>query len=92
MRENFPLAIAAVLIIFSFGIVTLFVSVELIESKTSDEINLQQFDDIVSNATEIAMETRNQTKYHLLQFFNNTSDAIRNNTELQRFQQLWENP
>ena len=67
MRENLPISLAAVVIIFSFGIVMLFVSIEVIEDKTSQEIELQEIPNILGN-------------------------ALQNTTQVQTFQQLWENP
>jgi ABC-type amino acid transport substrate-binding protein len=90
LRDNFPLAVAATVIILSFGIVILFVTVGILESNTSQEIKLQQIDKLFDNATVIVKETQNATKYELLQFFNKTSDAIKNNPELQQLQQQWE--
>lgn len=89
MRDNFSLAVAAIVSILSFGIVILFVTVGILENNTK-EIKLQQIDKLIYNATVIAKETQNTTKYQLLQFFNNTSDAIKNNTEIQQFRQQWE--
>ena len=90
MRDNFPLAVAATVSILSFGIVILFVTVGILEKKSTDEIQLQHFEDFIDNATVIAKETQNATKYELLQLINRTSDAIRNNPELQQLQQQWE--
>lgn len=90
MRNNFPLAVAATVSILSFGIVILFVTVGILEKKAPDEIKLQQIDKLIYNATVIAKETQNATKYELLQFFNKTSDTIRNNPEFQQLQQQWE--
>ena len=90
MRDNFPLAVAAILIIFSFGIVILFVTAGLIENNTSGEIKLQQIEGIIQNATDIAQDTQNATKYELKQILNKTSTALRENPEIQRFQQQWE--
>ena len=89
MRDNFPLAVAATVSLLSFGIVILFVTVGILESNTQ-EIKLQQIDKLFDNATVIAKETQNATKYELLQFINRTSDVIRNNPELQQLQQQWE--
>ena len=91
MRDNFPLAVAATVSILSFGIVILFVTVGILEKKSTDEIQLQHIDNLLGNATVIAKETQNATKYELLQFFNKTSDAIKNNHELLRLQQQFEN-
>ncbi|MFI5405530.1 MAG: hypothetical protein ACHQ1D_03335 [Nitrososphaerales archaeon] len=90
MRDNFSLAVAGTVSILSFGIVILFVTVGILESHTSQEIKLQEIDKLFDNATIIAKETQNTTKYELLQFFNKTSDAIKNNPELQQLQQQWE--
>ena len=90
MRDNFPLAIAATVSILSFGIVILFVTVGILEKQSTDEIKLQHFENLLDNATEIAKETQNATKYELLQLINKTSDAIKNNPELQQLQQQWE--
>ena len=89
MRDTFPLAIAATVIILSFGIVILFVTVGILESNTQ-EIKLQQIDKLFDNATVIAKETQNATKHDLLQFFNKTSNAIKNNPEFQQLQQQLE--
>jgi len=89
LRDNFPLAVAATVSLLSFGIVILFVTVGILESNTQ-EIKLQQIDKLFDNATVIAKETQNATKYELLQFINRTSDVIRNNPELQQLQQQWE--
>ena len=86
------MSLAAVVIIFSFGIVMLFMSVEIIEDKTSQEIELQEIPNILGNANEIISDTRNATKYELKNFINNTSAALQNTTQVQKFQQLWENP
>lgn len=80
------------MIVLSFGIVILFVSVGLIEDKTSNEIDLQEIPNIIGNANEIVTDTRNATKYELINFFNKTSNALQNSTEVQQFQQLWDNP
>ena len=90
MRDNFPLAVAATVSILSFGIVVLFVTVGILEKKSTDEIELQHLEDFIDNATVIAKETQNATKYELLQLINRTSDVIRNNQELQQLQQQWE--
>ena len=90
MRDNFPLAIAATVSILSFGIVILFVTVGILEKKAPDEIKLQQIDKLIDNATVIAKETQNATMHELLQFFNKTSDTIKNNREFQQLQQQWE--
>jgi len=90
LRDNFPLAVAATVSILSFGIVILFVTVGILEKKATDEIKLQHIDNLLDNATVIAKETQNATKYELLQFFNKTSDAIKNSPELQRLQQQFE--
>ena len=90
MHDNFSLAVAATVSILSFGIVILFVTVGILETHPQ-EIKLQQIDKLIDNATVIAKETQNATKYQLLQFFNNTSDAIKNNPEIQHFQQQFEN-
>ena len=90
MRDNFPLAIAATVIILSFGIVILFVTVGILEKKIPDEIELQHIEDLIDNATVITKETQNATKYELLQFINRTSDVIRNNPEFQQLQQQLE--
>ncbi len=84
------MAVAATLIIFSFGIVVLFVTVGIIENQTSSEIELQHIEGFIENATEIAKEAQNATKYELKQFLNKTSDALRNNPEILRYQQQWE--
>jgi len=91
LRDNIPLAISATVILFSFGIVILFVTVGILEKKSPDEIQLQHLEDIIDNATVIAKETQNATKQELLQFFNKTSDTIRNSPELQQFLQQFEN-
>ena len=91
MRDNFPLAVAATVSILSFGIVILFVTVSILEKKSTDEIHLQHIDSLLDNVTGIAKDTQNATKYELLQFFNKTSDAIKNNPELLRLQQQFEN-
>jgi len=91
MRDNIPLAISAIVILFSFGIIILFVTISIIEKKGVDEIELQHIDNIIDNATVIAKETQNTTKHELLQFFNKTSDAIKNNPEFQQFRQQFEN-
>ena len=90
MRDNFPLAIAATVSILSFGIVILFVTVGILEKQSTDEIKLQHFENLLDNATEIAKETQNATKYELLQLINRTSNIIKNNPELQQLQQQWE--
>jgi len=90
LRDNFPLAVAATVSILSFGIVILFVTVGILEKKAPDEIELQHIEDLIDNVTVIAKETQNATKYELLQFFNKTSDALKNNPELQQLQQQWE--
>ena len=84
--------LAATVVILSFGIIILFVTVGLIEGKTPDDIELQEIPQLLGNANEIVTDTRNATKYELIQFFNMTVDAINNSTELQSFQQLWEKP
>ena len=89
MRENFPLAVAATLIMLSFGIVVLFVAAGIIENETSGEIELQHIESLFENATEIAKDTQNSTKYELRQLFNKTSDALRNNPDIIKFQQQW---
>ena len=86
------MSIAATVIILSFGIIILFISVEIIEDKTSTDIELQEIPNLIGNVNEYVTDTRNATKYELIKFFNVTSDAINNSTELQNFQQLWENP
>jgi hypothetical protein len=91
LRENIPLAISATVILFSFGIIILFVTVSILEKKSSDEIELQHIENLIDNATVIAKETQKATKHELLQFFNKTSDAIRNSPELQQFRQQFEN-
>ncbi len=90
MQDNFPLVVAATVSILSFGIVFLFLTVSLLEKHTSQEIQLQNIDKLFDNATSIAKETGNATKYELFQLLNNTSDVFRNNPELQRLQQQWE--
>jgi len=90
LHDNFPLAVAATVSILSFGIVILFVTVGILEKQSTDEIKLQHFENLLDNATEIAKETQNATKYELLQLINKTSDSIRNNPELQQLQQQWE--
>jgi len=90
LRDNFPLAIAATVSILSFGIVILFVTVGILEKQSTEEIKLQHFKHLLDNATEIAKETQNATKYELLQLINKTSEAIKNNPELQQLQQQWE--
>lgn len=92
MRENLSLSLAAIVIVMAFGIIILFVSVELIEDKTSTEIELQEIPNLLGNANEIVTDTRNATKYELINFFNSTSNALQNNTEVQKLQQLWEKP
>jgi hypothetical protein len=89
LRDNFSLAVAATVSILSFGIVILFVTVGILENNTQ-EIKLQQIDKLIYNATVIAKETQNATKYELLQLINRTSDVIRNNPELQQLQQQLE--
>ena len=84
------MAVAATLIILSFGIVVLFVGVGIVENETSGEINLQQIEGFIENATEKAKEAQNFTKYELKNFLNKTSDSLRNNPDIQRFQQQWE--
>ena len=91
MRDNFSLAVAATVSILSFGIVILFITIGILEKKSTDEIQLQHIDSLLDNATVIAKETQNATKYELLQFFNKTSNAIKNNPELLRLQQQFEN-
>ena len=90
MRDNFPLAIAATVIILSFGIVILFVTIGILEKRDPDEIELQHIEDLIDNATVIAKETQNATKYELLQLINKTSNTIRNNPDFQQLQQQWE--
>lgn len=90
MRDNFTLAVAVTVSIFSFGIVILFVTIGILEKQSTDEIELRHLEDFIDNATEIAKETQNATKYELLQLINRTSDVIRNNPELQQLQQQWE--
>jgi hypothetical protein len=91
LRDNLPLAISATVILFSFGIIILFVTVSILEKRSTDEIELQHFENLFDNATTIAKETQNATKHELLQFFNKTSDAIKNNPEFQQFRQQFEN-
>ena len=86
------MTLAATVIILSFGIVVLFVSIGIIEDKTSNEIELQEIPHILGNANEIVTDTRNATKYELINFFNNTSNALKNSTQVQNFQQMLENP
>ena len=90
MRDNIPLAISATVILFSFAIVILFVTIGILEKKSSDEIQLQHLENLRDNVTVIAKETQNATKHELVQFFNKTSDAIKNSPELQRLQQQFE--
>ena len=90
MRDTFPLAVAATVIILSFGIIILFVTVGILEKRDPDEIELQHIEDLIDNATVITKETQNATKYELLQLINKTSDTIRNNPEFQQLQQAWE--
>ena len=90
MRDNFSLAVATTVSILSFGIVILFVTVGILEQQSPDEIKSQHIDNLLDNVTAIAKETQNVTKYELLQFFNKTSDAIKNNPEFQQLQQQWE--
>jgi hypothetical protein len=91
MRDNIPLAISATVILFSFGIIVLFVAVSILEKQGVDEIELQHIDNLIDNASVIAKETQNVTKHELLQFFNKTSDVIKNNPQLQQFRQQFEN-
>ena len=91
MRDNIPLAISATVVLFSFGIVILFVTIGILEKKATDEIGLQHINNLLDNATVIAKGTQNATKHELLQFFNKSSDAIKNNPELLRLQQQFEN-
>ena len=86
------MTLGATVIVLSFGIVILFVSVGLIEDKTSNEIDIQEIPNMIGNANEIVADTRNATKYELINFFNNTSNALQNSTEVQQFQQLWNDP
>lgn len=86
------MTLGATVIVLSFGIVILFVSVGLIEDKTSNEIDIQEIPNMIGNANEIVADTRNATKYELINFFNNTSNALKNSTEVQQFQQLWNDP
>lgn len=86
------MSLAATVIVLSFGIVILFVTVGIVEDKTSNKIKLQEIPNLIGNANEIVTDTRNATKYELINFFNNTSNALQNRTEVQKFQQLWENP
>jgi len=86
------MSLAATVVILSFGIIMLFISVKIIEDKTSSKIELQEIPNLLGNANEIVMDTRNATKQQLINFFNDTSNSINNSTELQGFQQLWENP
>jgi hypothetical protein len=90
LRDNIPLAISATVILFSFGIIILFVTVSILEKKSTDEIELQQLEDLIDNATVIAKETQNATKHELLQLFNKTSDTIKNSPEFQQLQQKFE--
>ena len=90
MRDNITLAISATVILFSFAIVILFVTVGILEKKSSDDIQSQHLENLRDNVTVIAKETQNATKHELVQFFNKTSDAIKNNPELQRLQQQFE--
>ncbi|MGQ0791835.1 MAG: hypothetical protein ACT4NJ_06400 [Nitrosopumilaceae archaeon] len=90
MRDNFPLAIATTVIILSFGVVILFVTIGILEKRDPDEIDLQHIEDLIDNATVITKETQNATKYELLQLINKTSDTIRNNPDFQQLQQQWE--
>ena len=90
MRDNFSLTVAATVSILSFGIVILFVTVGILEQQSTDEIKSQHIDNLLDNATAIAKETQNATKYELLQLINRTSDIIRNNPELQQLRQQWE--
>jgi len=90
LHDNFPLVVAATVSILSFGIVILFVTVGILEKKAPDEINLQHIENLIDNATVIAKETQNATKHDLLQFFNKTSNAIKNNPEFQQLQQQLE--
>jgi len=92
LRDNLPMTFAAIVVIVSFGIIILFVAVGIIEGKTPEDIELQEIPHLFGNANEIVTDTRNATKYELIQFFNTTVDAINNSTHLQSFQQLWENP
>ena len=92
MRDNLPMSLAATVIVLSFGIVILFVTVGIVEDKTSNKIKLQEIPNLIGNANEIVTDTRNATKYELITFFNSTSTALQNRTEVQKFQQLWENP
>jgi hypothetical protein len=91
LRENVPLAISATVILFSFGIIILFVTVSILEKRSTDEIELQHIENLIDNATVIAKETQNATKHELLQFFNKTSETIKNNPEFQQFRQQFEN-
>jgi len=92
LRDNLPMTFAAIVVIVSFGIIILYVAVGIIEGKTPEDIELQEIPHLFGNANEIVTDTRKATKYELIQFFNRTSDAINNSTELQSFQQLWKNP
>jgi hypothetical protein len=90
LRDNIPLAISTTVILFSFGIIILFVTVSILEKKSTDEIELQHIENLIDNATVIVKETQNATKQEILQFFNKTSDTLRNNPEIQQFQQQLE--
>jgi len=83
-------------------------TVEVIESNSSDEKKIQQLEYFIDNATKIVKETQSTTTNEILQFLNSNSsnatrneilhaiddvsNTIKNTTQQLPFHQLWENP
>ncbi len=91
MREKYPLALAASIILVSFGVVVYLVSSSIVTSQSSDDEDISDFQDLWDDASGVVKTTSNKTTHELTQLFDSTREKIKQSQEYQRFQQLIEN-
>ena len=90
MRDKYPLAISATVIVVSFGMVIMFITYGYFESNTSSEEDVRELEYFVDNATKAFKTTQIKTKQEIVELLNETKVRIQESESFQNFNQLFE--
>lgn len=90
LREQYPLTLAASIILGSFAVIIFFVTTGIEENKSSEDETINTFQNFYNDTSTKVKNTKLKTQKELKQFLNVTQDKINESQELQNFQQLIE--
>ena len=90
MREKYPLALAASIILVSFVVIIFFVTTGIEETKSSEDETINTFQNFYNDTSTQVQNTKLKTQKQLKQFINVTQKVINESKELHKFQQLIE--